>query len=646
MRGKSRISNNGRRKSGDDFEDEEQIIGVQDTPASPSDQGDEGEDMPATPTRWPPLRRKDTPIAPSTPVASKNKGKARADASVDSTVRTEKVVSVKTVRTVERRIPRASNGTPYVRGALAARVQDEDTEDEADGEPEPSQHHPFSQPAFAPRMAASTSNQSAASNPPVPRADVARLQRLLSGQLREAPQPSPSKADRDARPPVHAPRPSRFSTGAGLPRTRAVPSRETMSPPGVVHDDNGERFEKFEEHDEELPGPVSEEAVPRALSSPPLPLHAALRVDKGKGKATGASHMMGHARRHTLAGPDARDALPGPSHHNPIADRHARRSVPSEFTIGDELPRSALSLLIHPPRSDPYRARSHSLAQPSGMSSSRSISPHVSADVAAAKQLPSNELDLVLEIGLGQVFRIMAENHGFSEPTVRDAFAATGSLEQTDRLLGKMRESANKAANEVLQTLDGDDGDNADGNGQDDPDDDEPDHDGGEGALDDEDEDNLDEGHHNYGRSARNDEEEVEDVLAHDRWMKAGAPLAESSRFDASHSNRGSSFGPDARRRRSLVIRRISPEPPSPAEYSPPKRTRAGKHIARQSLSKASHAMDVDPAANDGSPDVGHARPSAVGFGELARYSNDQWRRMGASGAKMMTGKALAKLLQ
>ena len=38
------------------------------------------------------------------------------------------------------------------------------------------------------------------------------------------------------------------------------------------------------------------------------------------------------------------------------------------------------------------------------------------------------------------------------------------------------------------------------------------------------------------------------------------------------------------------------------------------KHIARQSLWKASYAMDINTAGDDGSPEVGHARSSVVGF--------------------------------
>ncbi|RPD55312.1 hypothetical protein L226DRAFT_615571 [Lentinus tigrinus ALCF2SS1-7] len=636
-RGKSRVSATGRRKSGVDFEDEARVIGVQDTPASPEGQEDEGEKT--TPTQWPPLRRKDKDTAPSTPVAgrsARDKGKARADAGVDSTIKTEKTVSVKVVRTVERRVPRKPKGTPYVRGALVAAAQDEES-DEAE---EPSHHHPFSQPAFAPRIAATASNHSTSSNPRVSKADVSRLQRLLSGELREAPQPSPSKAERDSKPPADPPLTPPLP--AGVPRVRAAPSRETISPLGAARDEDGERFNEFEERDEELPGPVLAarsspledrrglrlgqrpihgEFLPQASSSHMSAANATSHVDKGKANATEASRAQGHMRRHTLAGPDARDSLPGVSHDiSTAANRPARRSVPPGFAIGDDLPRTALSLLFNP--------RSYSLSHPPGSGSSLSGSPYASADVAAAKRLSESELNLVLEIGMGQVFRIMAENHGFGEPTVRDAFAATGSLEKTDWLLCKMRESANKAANEVLQAQDGDDEDQddepdvAEGEDNGDEEEDNADHDEDEAAP-----ESNDEGESNYRPPPRNEEEEVEHVL--------------ESGFDAFNSHRGSSFGPHSRKRKSLIIKRVSPEPP-PAEYSPPKRTRAGKHVARQSLSRASQAIAV--GASDGSPEVGHMG-SAVGFRQLMRFSNDQWRGLGSDGAKMATGKALAKLL-
>ncbi|TFK82600.1 hypothetical protein K466DRAFT_655640 [Polyporus arcularius HHB13444] len=666
VRGKSRVSGSGRRKSGVDFEDE-----VQDIPGSPSrhdddDDGD-GDVAEAIPVPWPPVRHKDKTVAPSTPVAgrvAKDKGKARADAEVDRTVRTEKIVSVKTVRTVERRIPRASNGTPYVRGALfAARDEEEsgEQEEQEDPDPEPSQHHPFSQPVFPPKMAASVSNRS---NPPVPKSDVSRLQRLLSGHLKKALQSSPSKAERDSRPPTTAQSAVRMgnhvlAASAIPPRVREAPSRETISPPGVVRDDSAERFEQFEERDEELPGPVLPEPtsplagrgekrslqdyVPQASSSRTIGANPILRADKGKERASGTSHATGHARRHTLAGPEAFDMLPSTSR---VVDMHLRRSMPSAFTIGDDLPRSALNLLFNPARSDSAHQRSHSLGRRPGSRSSRSISPYMFADAAAAKRLPPNELDLVLEIGISQAFRIMAENHGFGESTVRDVFAATGSLEQTDRLLCRMRESANKTANEVLQSLDRDDKDDDDEDGAD------ADEGGdGDGANFDEDnpevadeDDHQSEGEEDTHSSRRPawKEEQLED----DSWMQDDAPLAESSRFvDPSHSRRGSSFGADSRRRQSLLIKRIPPDPPSPANYSPPKRTRAAK-VVRHSLSRAPEALRVDfvgATTGAGSPDVGHTRPSVA---ELAKFSNDQWRRLGTGGAKVATGKAVARLLR
>ena len=60
------------------------------------------------------------------------------------------------------------------------------------------------------------------------------------------------------------------------------------------------------------------------------------------------------------------------------------------------------------------------------------------------------------------------------------------------------------------------------------------------------------------------------------------------------------------------------------------------KHIARQSLWKASYAMDINTAGDDGSPDVGHARSSVVGFEQrlvVLRGEHDYWEGSGQAPA-------------
>lgn len=687
-RGKSRagLSGKSRRKSGVDFEEEAEIIGTQDS----IEQSGEDDDIEAdeeTSMQWPPVRRKDKEktSASATPSHTKIKGKARmvADAGPDPgrLVTTEKIVMT-TVRTVQR-VPRStSNGTPYVRGAIAA-PDAEDTPIKS----EPSQHHPFSQPRVAPPRTAPSHNSTdsssspgvfprvgASSGAPISKAAMASFQKMLRPEKRAPPESSPSKAERDAtrtrsgplsttqrnslaamlgkggmegnrKPaPGHAPIPS-------LKSTLSSHARATMSPPAMSRDHTGERFDQFEEHDQELPklplpplaqsSPLGDKIGSRDLddlvpytstSRTQRMASTGARPNNGKGRTDAPLHVPGHPRQHTL--PDAHGTFPGRQDSVP-RPRPLRQFLPA-FDIGDDFlaQSSALSLLSNLHRSGSAHSRSYSLSNPPGSRSSRhSLSPLRSVDASLVRALPPNEAEIVMEVGMQAVLRIMALNHGFSEDTVRRLYESARSLEKTDDILGRMREKANDTGNEVLRALAGGDQSDDDGDVREQGDGD----------------DTLSVAHQLAG------EVEDEQALVQDSWM-SDEILAESSRLDVSYANSSGNFRSDSRNRnRTLRITRVDIEPAASVqqEYSPPKHTRAAKHIKRQSLEQgrawAQGDMGVDAGGSPGV--VGQRQPPAelkadVGPGELARITQDQWRRLGSGGAKIVTGKALGKLLK
>ncbi|KAI0713770.1 hypothetical protein C8Q76DRAFT_796703 [Earliella scabrosa] len=694
-----RVSPSGksRRKSGVDFEEEAEVIGTQDE----FEGVDEGENKAdedneqASPTQWPPVRRKDSkttvPVTPTHP-PPQDKGKAR------ELVTTERIVSVKTVRTVKHRVPRASNGTPYVRSTVPVdgddAVSPEVTEPAGrrEPEPEPSQHHPFSQPTIPPRMAASHSNDSTRSgsshsttngvfprvNPDVPLSKVhmssfqRMLQRDSSPPKATYPQSSPSKAERDAKLAATG-RLSAADRRIGAKRA-AVPltalARETMSPPGRLSDDSGERFSRFDTRDEDLPVV----RVPPTAQSSPLQMrhdrgrgdrevfnelgpiastsrsqriahgYGERRTDRGNVRPSPPSSAIGHARRHTLGGPEAHDTF---SETDSVRRTRAsfRQSLPSHFSIGDDLRAhsTALSLLFNPHRSGSSHTRSYSLSR-------SSTSPARSVDASLVDTLPPNELELVKEIGMQSVLRIMADNHGFSEETVRQVYAQTRSLEVADHVLREMRIRANDAANDALESLvaDEEEEEEEDEDRDDDGDvlmrNEDAEEDGGEsGSVVDDPED--DDEAAPADRNGRHDEAEVERFLdqGEDSWLQNGGPQAESSRLDASHREPVRVSVP--RRQQVLHITPVEPGPEATRvePYSPPKHTRALRDIKRKSVdaSRTVQASDTrSPAAMRQNP------PTDVSLGQLARLTPDQWRSLGPTGVKIATGKALGKLLE
>ncbi|KAI0806666.1 hypothetical protein C8Q74DRAFT_1362278 [Fomes fomentarius] len=670
-RGKSRagLSGKARRKSGVDFEEEAEIIGTQDS----IEQSSEDDNMEAdeeTPMPWPPVRRKDKEktSAPATPSHTKTKGKARMVANADGAdpgrlVTTEKIVMT-TVRTVQR-VPRTSKGTPYSASGGSPRTA-----------PSHNSTDSSSSPGAFPRIGAS-------SGAPISKAAMASFQKMLrpEGEMRKGapPESSPSKAERDAKRIRSGPlsttqrnslaamlgkggkdgnrKPAPGHASIPIPSLKSILSshaRATMSPPAMARDHNGERFDRFEEHDQELPtfplpplaqsSPLGDKIGSRDLndlvpytstSHTQRIASTGARPNNGKGRADAPLHVPGHPRQHTLGGPEAQatslgrqDSVPRP--------RPLRQFLPA-FDIGDDFlaQSSALSLLSNLHRSGSAHSRSYSLANPPGSRSSRhSLSPLRSVDASLVRALPPNEAEIVMEVGMQAVLRIMALNHGFSEDTVRRLYESARSLEKTDDILRRMREKANDTGNEVLQALAGGD--------QSDDDDDVQEQEDGD--------DTLSVAHQLVG------EVEDEQALVQDSWMYDELPLAESSRLDVSHANSSGNFRSDSRNRnRTLRITRVDIEPAASVqqEYSPPKHTRAAKHIKKQSLehgrARGQGDLGVDAGGSPGV--VGQRQPSAelkadVEPGELARISHDQWRRLGSGGAKIVTGKALGKLLK
>ncbi|KAI0738057.1 hypothetical protein C8Q80DRAFT_1276073 [Daedaleopsis nitida] len=679
----------GPRKSGVDFEEDAEFIGMQEVLESGDEDEDEDgreEEVEATPMQWPPMRNKQTAslATPTRTPSGRDKGKARESGSGSGRMVTTEIVSVKTVRTVRR----ASKGTPYARATIHA-VDDVDASPPAsqvqpieDSQPEASQHHPFSQPSLPPRMAASASNDSTNTgsgtfprmndHPRISKADLARLGKMLHTeqdvQKMKSSEPSPSKFERDAQRTAKQPlsgadkrllsgllKSDDGSNNAARPAASASlfsMSRATISPPGNPRCADEERFAQFHEREQAL---LTVPAAPRAQSSPladkgdslggaggqiigEIPTkavfsrlaqtsHPATSVDKGKHRAEQSS-AYGHARRHTMSGPEAQDVF---SSNRPASvprqDTHTRQSLPAALSIGDDtlFRPPVLSQLFRQRRSGSAHSRSYSLSRPPGSGSSGSMSPARSVDASLADTLPSNELELVKELGMRWALQVMARNHGFSEETVRQVYEQTRSLEAADHLLRAMRDSANDAANEVLESFSRD----AD-EPQEDSDDVRPDGGGHEG------DDDVDAGGvavERDGSAGKFDEPELEE--ADDSWM----PQAESSRIDAAH-------GPRKRQQFRIIPVHVEARPAVDEVYSPPKRTRAAKYL-RQSIGRAG-VQDV--AGGDGGMLTGSPTPTGqasghVSLGQLARYTKEDWRRLGADGAKIATARALEKLL-
>lgn len=291
---------------------------------------------------------------------------------------------------------------------------------------------------------------------------------------------------------------------------------------------------------------------------------------------------------------------------------------------------------------------------------------------------------MVKELGVQCMLAAMARNHGFGMEVAREVCAKAGSMEKTDRVLRDMRKSANRQANvtfrKMLSESESEEGGDEEDVGEegvsgDDGTEDE-DNDGeredAEGAEDAEDADeDADEGLPDSSAEAdEGDSAEVESVLGQDAnsWLD-DAPQAESSRIRggaAGYSEDGMDIDVDVSHVTGTSTRkpfRIKVLPKEPAQvgaaYSPPKRTRASRFIKKaqkadvaRSQQRGQDAMDVDAdsfANADGLVKPRYASLPVGSIGQLSKYGAEEWlsveSKYGPGAAKMMMGKALAKLL-
>ncbi|CDO71935.1 hypothetical protein BN946_scf184940.g82 [Trametes cinnabarina] len=699
-RGRPRISPSGkpRRRSDVDLEDTERTSS-QGSPdgKEEGEDGDEehGSDLEQSSqrssgkgqARAPASSASTTPSPLQTPTS---KGKAPA-----RTV-TEEFVSVRTVRTVERRINRRPVGK-------AAGSEDEDADvaqieaqpDEEDDESSakadgmevdsaeddngwlsPSQHHPFSQaphPFSQKDERSPVRPASRTTGLPLSKADLSRLQRLLhphnaaqegeavhgptlhaekqprsgkSAQLAEADRARLEKILRmEGKFAFPGPSKGRQSTSSG--HALDVSSAQQGDGRIVPDAENAALFTRRATSPLAGRGAARSGSAERRGEIVPPSAAGSSRVDKGKRRAD-AVDSDASSRRYTIGSELARDVLNLPGGKE-VPARSRRRascqSLPPVFSLGDEglfANRSALSLALRPPPFTISRAAS----VPSTTALSRSVSPLKSADISLADTLPPQELEMVKELGMTTALHIMARNHGFSEETVRQVYAITGSLEVADNVLREMREGANEKASEALTSLMQEQGD-----------------DGGDVPMEDDAQSSQE------SEDFAPEEAEVERELTEQPdWLPDGpsfdfaheAPLAESSRIDASHVDIRDT-GSQGRKKRPFRIERLAEEHSLSVDsaYSPPKHTRAGQIVreARQSLGQprpVSAPPDVSAAGRDtngtGPRKETKRAERDVAFGDLARLGSAGWKRLedkhGKGFAKLLAAKALAKLLQ
>ncbi|KAI0669389.1 hypothetical protein C8Q78DRAFT_992976 [Trametes maxima] len=427
-RGRSQISPDGktRRRSGVAFEDEDEgddeLAGSQD---SEGEDGEENEEHASELAQWPPIRRRRSvkgkaPAQAAPMLATPTPARALKRKDRGRMVMTEEVVSVRTVRTVERRASRPMNGTPFPRGALlaAAANQDEDHEDayaeEAGSSPTPaqrdgdiadamvedhqealddtlpslSQHHPFSQAPHPFSQSAepspvrpSTSTTSVWQKPaPMSKTDLSRLQRLLlskgeeiQAQSTKAPTPAQEQRAKGGR--------LSLADRARLDNLLRVnvqdafpePSKQERQPVVANEPAEGEGFFSSPLADKGDRRPVAAEQqgqiVPPVASGSRdiLESQSRLRVDKGKGRADAdASPTETHHRRYTVGDEGTRDLFYEPAEQHATTGRAKtkrlpRQSLPAPLDIGDNSflgHPTALSFAFGPPSLSYLRAAS------------------------------------------------------------------------------------------------------------------------------------------------------------------------------------------------------------------------------------------------------------------------------------------------
>ncbi|KAI0628863.1 hypothetical protein C8Q77DRAFT_1161891 [Trametes polyzona] len=595
--GRSRLSSSGkaRRRSVIEQEDMEDAQS-----AEPEHDGeDPNEEHASVLPQWSPERQKDSeqdkerhhpPATPKTVSPSNVKDKER-----EQTVMT-KIVSVRTVRTVEHDVDGRSEDDSLSVRAEEVSVEVDMNEVEGDQEPlvegnaslsdvemvdegdggDPgfmaSQHHPFSQAhhPFSQRRSPSTIPRSAPRTKlPVAQADLARFRRLLGLQ----PSPARPKQSMTILPEADRRRLASLLQKDGedsLPeQSKLTDASSSLAASVSTASDSPNPFGSGSRNStlkRAQPSPLAKKgdswssvAERRGHIVPQHPPHhddeehPTPRIDKGKGRADPIP-ANAHPRRYTVNGEAAHDVFQEPRASSLSASgrpRRIRQSLPARFDIGDDSffsNRTALSLALRPFSS----GHLHPSTIPSTTSLSRSVSPAKSPNTSLADTLPEHELEMVKELGMNTAIHIMARNHGFGEAVVREVYLSTGSLELTDNVLREMREGANDRASEVLSSL----------------------------AADEEQDtfdDDVDEG-------AVGEEAEIERELTQppEVWgaeelrfdLAAEPPLAESSRVETSVSAASGSRG----RRKTFFIEPLMEDSPAQG-YSPPKHTRAARHL-------------------------------------------------------------------
>ncbi|KAJ7123127.1 hypothetical protein C8R44DRAFT_785340 [Mycena epipterygia] len=146
--------------------------------------------------------------------------------------------------------------------------------------------------------------------------------------------------------------------------------------------------------------------------------------------------------------------MPVPKHPDDDARRH---SFPASFLPRVDFNRMRITAPRQslppppPPRREPLPQRHGSLFTPRTPTSAP-----VSANASPARpRISANDRALVEHLGLQQAINAMAANHRFDTEVVRNVYAASGDLAETDKILLRMRERAEEAGLAALRELTG-----------------------------------------------------------------------------------------------------------------------------------------------------------------------------------------------
>ncbi|KAI8974201.1 hypothetical protein BD414DRAFT_580896 [Trametes punicea] len=717
VRGRPRVSPSGkpRRRSGVEFEDgmdEDDSSDSQGILHSDQEEPDRNEEHESELAQWPPAHGESN---------GKRKGKGKAPAAVSApetpspvrtpkgkgrerTVTTEEFFSVKTVRTVERRVGRPAKATPFPRRALASAAVSEDG-DETMGQPEsppppqnddeiapappdaemdvegeddaedawlsPSQHHPFSQAPHPFSQQADPSPVRPASGHsgiPVSKSELSLVQSLLRGKPAVAessrnafsntgdttkPRKSAplSDADRARLEKIlrmegrHAfPEPSKLSRPSGGSTTSASSGvRIAEVPTNEAAGNTGDDEDRGEYFTRAQTSPLADKGDSRSGSA----------QRRGEIVPPGASAQQNdHGDQHLRAvdkGKRRADAVD--------RDIHSRRYTVGGFAARDVFHRSEERTGL--PRSS-RRARQSlpsflgddglfanrtalSLAlHPPSFEATRSVSIPSTAALSRSVS-PAKSGDVSLADTLPPHELEMVKELGMNT-ALHIMSRNHGFSEETVRKVYALTGSLEVADNVLREMREGANEKASEALTSLMPDDDD-----GEGQ---EEHDLQAEGFE--GRTG--EEEEVERELTQSQdWNPNGAsfdladepPLAESSRMDASHYSRRSS-GPDAHRRQEFRIEPLVGDNISSidSQYSPPKHTRAAQYVrrARDSMGRSRRESAAPeamlPEATASTSNSRGEENADIGFSKLARLDKSGWQRL-----EEKHGKGFAKVL-